>query len=74
MDCFFYRTCVGAFVTAMLRGSTQPGVWFPEEPEAVSDRRALLMEAAEGTMTFDLNKPLWQLGSDPKQIGMGIYF
>ena len=58
----------------MLRGSTQPGVWFPEEPEAVSDRRALLMEAAEGTITFDLNKPLWQLGSDPTQIGMGIYF
>lgn len=68
------RTCVAAFANAMLNGSTQPGVWFPEEPEAVADRRSLLAEAAEGTITFDMNKPLWQLGSDPKQIGMGIYF
>ena len=65
---------MAAFARAMLNGSTEPGVWFPEEPEAVSDRRGLLMDAAEGTITFDLNKPPWQLGTDPKQIGMGMYF
>ena len=27
---------------AMLKGDTQPGVWFPEQREAVPDRRALL--------------------------------
>ena len=26
----------------MLKGETQPGVWFPEQREAVPDRRALL--------------------------------
>lgn len=68
------RMCVAAFARAMLADSTQPGVWFPEEPEAVSDRRGLLLDASEGTLTFDLNKPLWQLGSEPTRLGMGLYF
>lgn len=57
----------------MLAGATSPGVWFPEQPEAVADRATLLTDAAEGTLTFDLNKPLWQLGTMPKQLGMGLY-
>lgn len=65
---------MAAFAKAMLNGSTKPGVWFPEEPEGVANRRELLMDAAEGTMAFDVNKPLWALGSDPRQIGMGLYF
>jgi len=32
----------------MLSGGTQPGVWFPEQREAVPDRRALL-QARTGT-------------------------
>ena len=36
------RVCGAAFVRAMLKGEAQPGVWFPEQREAVSDRRALL--------------------------------
>ena len=30
----------------MLKGETQPGVWFPEQREAVPDRRALLQARA----------------------------
>ena len=65
---------MAAFAKAMLNGSTKPGVWFPEEPEGIANRRELLKDAAEGCMAFDVNKPLWALGSDPRQIGMGLYF
>ncbi|KAJ3684433.1 hypothetical protein LUZ61_013597 [Rhynchospora tenuis] len=43
-----------AFVLAVLEGSTQPGVWFPEEPEgiAVDARKVLLERAAQGTSNF----------------------
>src|SRR6476659_282785 len=34
-----------AFARSMLAGSTQPGVWFPEERGALNDRRALLSMA-----------------------------
>ena len=40
------RICTAAFVRAMLAGGTQPGVWFPEQREAVPDRRALLQARA----------------------------
>ncbi|KAK9917892.1 hypothetical protein WJX75_009328 [Coccomyxa subellipsoidea] len=63
-----------AFAKAILRGETQPGVWFPEERGAVSDRRKLLQDAAEGTVRFELNRPPWALESNPTRLGMGMYW
>jgi saccharopine dehydrogenase-like NADP-dependent oxidoreductase len=71
--------CVGvaisAFVRAVLEGNTQPGVWFPEEPEgiAVEARQQLLERAAEGTINFVMNRPPWMVETNPKEIGFGIY-
>ncbi|XP_057500382.1 uncharacterized protein LOC130784508 [Actinidia eriantha] len=64
-----------AFVLAILEGSTQPGVWFPEEPEgiAIEAREALLRRAAQGTISFVMNKPPWMVETDPKELGLGIY-
>ncbi|XBI80001.1 hypothetical protein VPH35_089281 [Triticum aestivum] len=47
-----------AFVQAVLEGSTQPGVWFPEEPEgiAIESRKLLLERASQGTTNFVMNK------------------
>uniref|UniRef100_A0A0E0F9C6 Saccharopine dehydrogenase NADP binding domain-containing protein n=1 Tax=Oryza meridionalis TaxID=40149 RepID=A0A0E0F9C6_9ORYZ len=47
-----------AFVLAVLEGSTQPGVWFPEEPEgvAIESRKLLLERASQGTTIFVMNK------------------
>ncbi|KAL0459171.1 UNVERIFIED_CONTAM: hypothetical protein Slati_0544300 [Sesamum latifolium] len=47
-----------AFALAILEGSTQPGVWFPEEPEgiAIEARETLLGRAAQGTINFIMNK------------------
>ena len=39
-------TCTAAFARCMLAGHTQPGVWFPEERGALSDRRALMAAKA----------------------------
>ncbi|OWM69169.1 hypothetical protein CDL15_Pgr025356 [Punica granatum] len=49
---------IAAFALAVLEGSTQPGVWFPEEPEgiAIDAREVLLHRAAEGTINFVMNK------------------
>ncbi|EIE27591.1 saccharopine dehydrogenase-like protein [Coccomyxa subellipsoidea C-169] len=63
-----------AFAQAILAGQTQPGVWFPEERGAVSDRRKLLQDAAEGTVRFELNRPPWALESNPIRVGMGMYW
>ncbi|KAF7113389.1 hypothetical protein RHSIM_RhsimUnG0131400 [Rhododendron simsii] len=64
-----------AFAIAILEGSTQAGVWFPEEPEgiAIEAREALLKRAAEGTISFIMNKPPWMVETDPKELGLGIY-
>ncbi|XP_051141894.1 uncharacterized protein LOC127258886 [Andrographis paniculata] len=64
-----------AFVLAMLEGSTQPGVWFPEEPEgiAIEAREALLSRSAQGTTNFIMNKAPWMVETDPKEVGFGIY-
>ncbi|KAJ0229893.1 Sacchrp_dh_NADP domain-containing protein [Hirschfeldia incana] len=64
-----------AFVVAMLEGSTQPGVWFPEEPQgiAVEAREALLKRASQGTFNFILNKPPWMVETVPKEVILGIY-
>uniref|UniRef100_A0A0E0MCA0 Saccharopine dehydrogenase NADP binding domain-containing protein n=1 Tax=Oryza punctata TaxID=4537 RepID=A0A0E0MCA0_ORYPU len=64
-----------AFVLAVLEGSTQPGVWFPEEPEgvAIESRKVLLERASQGTTIFVMNKPSWMIETDPKEVGLGIY-
>lgn len=66
---------VAAFVLAVLEGSTQPGVWFPEEPEgiAVESRKLLLERASQGTTNFVMNKPSWMVETDPKEVILGIY-
>ncbi|EOY32766.1 Saccharopine dehydrogenase isoform 1 [Theobroma cacao] len=76
---FIYSRLVGsataAFALAILEGSTQPGVWFPEEPEgiAIEAREVLLERAAQGTISFVMNKPPWMVETDPKELGLGIY-
>ncbi|XP_061362438.1 uncharacterized protein LOC133306173 isoform X2 [Gastrolobium bilobum] len=71
--------CVGiataAFALAILEGSTQPGVWFPEEPEGlpIEAREVLLMRARQGTINFVMNKSPWMIETDPKELGLGIY-
>ncbi|KAJ6905155.1 hypothetical protein NC652_023029 [Populus alba x Populus x berolinensis] len=64
-----------ALALAILDGSTQPGVWFPEEPEgiAIEARELLLNRATEGTINFIMNKPPWMVETDPKELGLGIY-
>ncbi|KAK9837667.1 hypothetical protein WJX74_002531 [Apatococcus lobatus] len=66
--------CIAAFAQAVLAGETQPGVWFPEEPEAVQDRPALLKLASRGCTQFQINRPPWAIETDPKQLGMGFYW
>lgn len=68
-------TAVAAFVLAVLEGSTQPGVWFPEESAgiAVEERETLLRRAAEGAFNFVMNKPPWMVETNPKELGLGIY-
>eukprot|EP00238_Polyblepharides_amylifera_P000296 CAMPEP_0196574314 /NCGR_PEP_ID=MMETSP1081-20130531/4055_1 /TAXON_ID=36882 /ORGANISM="Pyramimonas amylifera, Strain CCMP720" /LENGTH=418 /DNA_ID=CAMNT_0041892303 /DNA_START=129 /DNA_END=1382 /DNA_ORIENTATION=+ len=55
--------CVGqaaaAFALNVLEGGTSPGVWYPEQDEAVSDRSLLLKRASQGTKKFIMNKPAW---------------
>ncbi|XP_072967050.1 uncharacterized protein [Typha angustifolia] len=64
-----------AFALALLEGSTQHGVWFPEEPQgiAIEARKVLLERAAKGTINFVMNKPPWMVETNPKEIGLGIY-
>uniref|UniRef100_A0A5B7AYT3 Saccharopine dehydrogenase NADP binding domain-containing protein n=1 Tax=Davidia involucrata TaxID=16924 RepID=A0A5B7AYT3_DAVIN len=68
-------TSTAAFALAILEGFTQPGVWFPEEPEgiAIEARESLLKRAAQGTINFVMNKPPWMVETDPKEVGLGIY-
>lgn len=63
-----------AFARCTLAGQVAPGVWFPEERAALSDRRALLALAARGSTRFLLNRTPWQLETDPVQLGMGFYW
>ncbi|KAL8122227.1 uncharacterized protein LOC141659454 [Apium graveolens] len=64
-----------AFALAILEGSTQPGVWFPEEPEgiAVEAREVLLQRASQGTINFVMNKAPWMVEKDPTMVILGIY-
>lgn len=62
-----------AFASAILRGETRPGVWYPEEPEAVADRAALLAAASQGCDNFVINQAAWMLESKPINLGFGLY-
>lgn len=62
-----------AFASAILRGETKPGVWYPEEPEAVADRAALLAAASQGCDNFVINQAAWMLESKPINLGFGLY-
>lgn len=68
-------TSIAAFALAILEGSTQPGVWFPEEPEgiAIEARELLLERAAQGTINFVMHKAPWMVETNPKELGLGIY-
>ncbi|KAL9455119.1 hypothetical protein AB3S75_010515 [Citrus x aurantiifolia] len=68
-------TAIAAFVLAVLEGATQPGVWFPEEPEgiAIEAREVLLKRASQGTINFVMNKAPWMVETEPKELGLGIY-
>eukprot|EP00210_Caulerpa_lentillifera_P004710 g4494.t1 len=65
--------CVGAFARCMLDGDTQPGVWYPEEKQALKNRRKFLTFASKGCQRLILNRPSWQIESDPTRIGLGMY-
>ncbi|KAL9296219.1 hypothetical protein ACSQ67_022115 [Phaseolus vulgaris] len=64
-----------AFALAILEGSTQPGVWFPEEPEGIpiEAREVLLGRASQGTFNFVMNRSPWMVETNPKEFGLGIY-
>nr|XP_043628149.1 uncharacterized protein LOC122599667 [Erigeron canadensis] len=64
-----------AFALAVLEGSTQAGVWFPEEPEgiAIEARELLLERASQGTINFVMHKSPWMVETNPKEVGLGIY-
>ena len=66
-------TSTAAFAACMLAGQSKPGVWFPEQQEAIPDRSLLLQLASHGTKQFLLNKSPFQLAADPVQLGFGIY-
>ncbi|KAG5566311.1 hypothetical protein RHGRI_002047 [Rhododendron griersonianum] len=46
---------------------------FNPEGIAIEAREALLKRAAEGTISFIMNKPPWMVETDPKELGLGIY-
>ncbi|CAG9466044.1 unnamed protein product [Pedinophyceae sp. YPF-701] len=66
--------CTAVFATQLASGGTAPGVWYPEEPQAIADRRALLEAAAKDAEAFILNRPPWMFETEAKQIGMGLYW
>jgi hypothetical protein len=66
-------TSTAAFAACMLAGQSQPGVWFPEQVEAIPNRELLLKLASHGAKQCLLNKSPFQLQNDPVQLGFGIY-
>lgn len=66
---------VAAFAQAVLKGHTSPGVWYPEEREALGDsRREFLQFASSGCQRFDLNRSSWALESEPERLAGLIYW
>lgn len=66
-------TCTAALARTLLQGGSQPGVWFPENREAVPNRREALLMASDGVARFELNVPVWSIEQEPKQLGFGLY-
>ncbi|KAK9154784.1 hypothetical protein Sjap_002264 [Stephania japonica] len=66
---------IASFALAVLEGSTEPGVWFPEEPQgiAIEARELLLERASQGTINFVMNKAPWMVETNAKELGLGIY-
>lgn len=64
---------VAGFAAGMLSGGTKPGVWYPEEKEALQDRVQFLRYASQGCSRFDVNKSAWALESDVQQLG-GLFY
>jgi short subunit dehydrogenase-like uncharacterized protein len=62
-----------AFAACMLAGETLPGVWYPEQEQAIPHREMLLKLASQGTRQFVLNKSPFQIATDPIELGFGIY-
>ncbi|XP_015952745.1 uncharacterized protein LOC107477273 [Arachis duranensis] len=75
-----------AFALAILEGSTEPGVWFPDEVciiaftvfsfffgVAIEAREVLLKRASQGTFNFVMNRSPWTIETNPKEHGLGIY-
>ncbi|RYR69640.1 hypothetical protein Ahy_A03g016191 [Arachis hypogaea] len=64
-----------AFALAILEGSTEPGVWFPDEVQglAIEAREVLLKRASQGTFNFVMNRSPWTIETNPKEHGLGIY-
>lgn len=54
-------------------GESTPGVWFPEEKQAILKRKRFLKYASEGCRQLVVNRPTWEIDSDPVQIGLGFY-
>ena len=65
--------CNAAFARCILAGHTSPGVHYPEEKAALKDRLSFLAMASKGTSKFLINKPLWAIETEAKQLGMGMY-
>lgn len=73
--------CTAAFARALLDTSSPipPGVWSPEAlPPAT--RTAILADAAAGAgatpgrpRRFELGRADWEISSEPKRLGFGIY-
>ncbi|XP_025805490.1 uncharacterized protein LOC112884328, partial [Panicum hallii] len=63
------------FVLAILEGNTQPGVWFPKEPEGIATeaRKLLLERATQGATNFLMNKPSWVVETGWNEVHQGIY-
>ncbi|KAL6906058.1 hypothetical protein ACP4OV_003659 [Aristida adscensionis] len=64
-----------AFVLAILEGTTQPGVWFPEEPEgiAIEARKLFLERATQGTTNYMMNNAFMDGRNWSSEVGLGIY-
>ena len=65
---------VAGFAQSLLLGQTAPGVWFPEERQALADRRGFLKFASYGCERFDLNKPSWSIESEVSSFAGLLYW
>ena len=72
--------CTAAFARALLTpGAVPPGVWSPEALPAGA-RAAIIADAAAGAgavpgrpRRFELGRADWEIATEPKRLGFGIY-